>query len=73
VDARLIGFVPDPRLVARDYTNSVMAEIVLPPGPAPDTINGVYRLSDYIATTIAAEADCTLYSTGARGGVTMRV
>jgi hypothetical protein len=48
VDPRLIGFVPDPRLVARDYTNSVMAEIVLPPGPPPDQINAVYRLSDYI-------------------------
>jgi hypothetical protein len=49
VDQRLIGFVPDPRLIARDYTNSVMAEIVLPPGPPPDQINAVYRLSDYIA------------------------
>lgn len=48
VDPRLIGFVPDPRLVARDYTNSVMAEIVLPPGPPPDQVNAVYRLSDYI-------------------------
>jgi hypothetical protein len=48
VDPRLIGFVPDPRLVARDYTNSVMAEILLPPGPPPDQINAVYRLSDFI-------------------------
>ena len=50
VDPRLIGFVPDQRLVARDYQNSVMAEIVLPPGPPPDQVNAVYRLSDYITT-----------------------
>lgn len=55
VDARLIGFVPDPRLVARDYPNSVMAEIVLPPGPPPDEINGVYRQSDYIPTSGATQ------------------
>jgi hypothetical protein len=50
VDPRLIGFVPDPRLVARDYSNSVMAEIVLPPGPPPNQVNAVYRLSDFITT-----------------------
>jgi hypothetical protein len=47
IDKRLIGFVPDPRLCARDYGGSNMAEIALPPGPPPDQINGVYRLSDY--------------------------
>ena len=55
VDPRLIGFVPDPRLVARDYPNSVMAEIVLPPGPPPDEVNAVYRLSDYIVTPGATQ------------------
>ena len=55
IDSRLIGFVPDPRLVARDYTNSVMAEIVLPPGPPPDEVNGVYRQSDYIVMAGATQ------------------
>lgn len=47
IDKRLVGFVPDPRLCARDYAGSDMAEIALPPGPPPDQINGVYRLGDY--------------------------
>jgi hypothetical protein len=43
----MIGFVPDPRLCARDYDGSDMGEVVLPPGPPPDEVNGVFRLSDY--------------------------
>ena len=39
--------VPDPRLCARDYDGSDMGEIALPPGPPPDSVNGVYRLSEY--------------------------
>jgi hypothetical protein len=50
VDSRIVGFVPDPRLCARDYSGSDMGEIVLPPGPPPDTVNGIYRLSDYVAS-----------------------
>ncbi len=56
VDPRLVGFVPDPRLVARDYPDSVMAEIVLPPGPPPDKVNAVYRLSDYSTKAGQAQA-----------------
>jgi hypothetical protein len=48
IDARIVGFVSDPRLCARDYSGSDMGEIVLPPGPPPDQVNGVYRLSDYV-------------------------
>lgn len=47
IDPRIVGFVPDPRLCARDYDGSDMGEVVLPPGPAPDEVNGVFRLSDY--------------------------
>jgi hypothetical protein len=47
IDKRIIGFVPDPRLCARDYNGSDMGEIALPPGPPPDAVNGVFRLSDY--------------------------
>ena len=53
VDKRIIGFVPDPRLCARDYQGSDMAEIALPAGPAPDTVNGIYRLTEYQASTPA--------------------
>jgi hypothetical protein len=48
IDPRLIGFVPDPRLCARDYIGSDMGEVVLPAGTAPDTVNGVFRLCDYM-------------------------
>ncbi len=48
IDSRIVGFVPDPRLCARDYKGSDMGEVILPTGPAPDAINGVYRLSDYV-------------------------
>jgi len=47
IDQRIVGFVPDPRLCARDYSGSDMGEIALPPGPPPAQVNGVYRLSDY--------------------------
>ncbi len=47
IDQRIIALVPDPRLCARDYNGSDMGEIALPPGPPPDSVNGVYRLSDY--------------------------
>lgn len=48
IDARIVGFVPDPRLCARDYNGSDMGEVVLPTGPPPDVVNGIYRLSDYL-------------------------
>lgn len=47
IDPRMVGFVPDPRLCARDYASSDMGEIVLPTGPAPDAIHGIYRLAEY--------------------------
>ena len=47
VDRRIVGFVPDPRLCARDYAGSDAGEITLPAGPAPDQVNGIYRLSEY--------------------------
>ncbi|GGH11473.1 hypothetical protein GCM10011586_30190 [Silvibacterium dinghuense] len=49
VDPRIIALVPDPRLCARDYQGSDMAEITLPSGSAPDSINGIYRLDQYSA------------------------
>jgi hypothetical protein len=47
IDQRIIALVPDPRLFARDYEGSDMGEVALPPGPPPDVVNGVYRLSEY--------------------------
>jgi hypothetical protein len=47
LDPRIVGFVPDPRLCARDYTGSDMGEVALPVGPAPDSVIGVYRLTEY--------------------------
>ena len=47
IDPRIIGLVPDPRLFARDYDFSIMAEIPLPVGAAPDEVKAVYRLSKY--------------------------
>jgi hypothetical protein len=47
IDQRIVGFVPDPRLCARDYNGSDMGEIALPSGAPPDQVKGVYRLSDY--------------------------
>ncbi|GAC1630689.1 MAG: hypothetical protein NVS4B9_22880 [Ktedonobacteraceae bacterium] len=49
-DARIIALVPDPRLFARDYEDSDMAEVVLPTNFLPDAILGVYRLSEFDAT-----------------------
>lgn len=51
IDPRIVGFVPDPRLCARDHDGSDMGEIALPKGPAPDQVNGVYRLSEFDATS----------------------
>lgn len=50
IDPHIVGFVPDPRLCARDYQGSDMAEIALPAGPAPDSIQGIYRLTEYQAS-----------------------
>lgn len=47
LDPRIIGLTPDPRLCARDYEDSDAGEIALPIGPAPDAVNGVYRLTEY--------------------------
>jgi hypothetical protein len=49
VDPRVVALVPDPRLCARDYLDSDMAEITLPSGPAPDNDAPIYiyRQSDY--------------------------
>jgi hypothetical protein len=49
IDPRIIALVPDPRLCARDYQGSDMAEIALPAGPPPDAVNGIYRLSEFQA------------------------
>lgn len=49
IDPRLVGFVPDPRLCARDHDGSDMGEIALPAGSAPDAVNGVYRLAEFDA------------------------
>jgi hypothetical protein len=54
-DPRIIALVPDPRLYARDYDGSDMGEAPLPPGPPPDEINAVYRLSDYDAGRAALD------------------
>jgi hypothetical protein len=52
VDPRIIALVPDPRLCARDYQGSDMAEIILPSGLTPDedTDIYIYRQSDYKAS-----------------------
>jgi hypothetical protein len=47
IDPRLIGLTPDPRLFARDYDGSDMAEVILPAGVVPANIFGVYRLSEF--------------------------
>jgi hypothetical protein len=49
IDPRIIGLVPEPRLFARDYEGSDAGEIALPAGPPPDTVNGIYRLSEFQA------------------------
>lgn len=50
-DPRIVGFVPDPRLVARDYDGSDMGEVALPGGPAPDQVSAVYRLAEFDAAS----------------------
>jgi hypothetical protein len=70
VDPRLIGLVNDPRVFARDYNNSDMAEIPLPTGPAPDEVLGVYRLSEFNAATPQAQPGAFNYWTPpAVGGI----
>ncbi|MHB8427579.1 MAG: fibronectin type III domain-containing protein [Acidiferrobacterales bacterium] len=51
-DPRIIALVPEPRLFARDYDGSDMAEVVLPAGTVPDTILGVYRQGEYGISTL---------------------
>ena len=70
IDSRLVGFVPDPRLCARDYQGSDMAEIVLPAGPPPDEVNGIYRLSEF-EDSIAplAQHGFNYWTTPAVGGI----
>lgn len=48
-DPRLVAVVGDPRIFARDYQESDMAEIPLPAGAAPDEILGIYRLDEFAA------------------------
>jgi hypothetical protein len=70
IDQRIVGFVPDPRLCARDYNGSDMGEVVLPPGPPPDVVNGVYRLSDYItALGPAGQVAFNYWTPPAAGGI----
>jgi hypothetical protein len=70
VDSRIVGFVPDPRLCARDYQGSDMAEIALPPGPPPDEVNGIYRLTDFAASAAAlAQPGFNYWTTPAVGGI----
>jgi hypothetical protein len=74
VDSRIVGFVPDPRLCARDYTGSDMAEIALPPGAAPDEVNGIYRLTDFDASAGAlAQPSFNYWTTPAVGGIAQLV
>jgi hypothetical protein len=47
LDPRLIALVNDPRVFARDYAGSDAGEIPLPPGPPPEQILGVFRLSEF--------------------------
>lgn len=69
-DGRLVGFVPDPRLCARDYPGSDMGEIALPPGPAPDQVAGVYRLGEYDSARPAeSQAAFNYWTPPARGGI----
>ncbi len=70
IDSRIVGFVPDPRLCARDYDGSDMGEIALPPGPAPDLVNGIYRLSEYQATAgPLAQAAFNYWTPPTAGGI----
>jgi hypothetical protein len=74
VDPRLIGVVNDPRVFARDYDNSDMAEIPLPTGRAPDEVLGIYRLSEFNPATPRAQPGAFNYWTPlAVGGISQIV
>jgi hypothetical protein len=74
IDSRIVGFVPDPRLCARDYQGSDMAEIALPPGAAPNEVNGIYRLTDFEASAAAlAQPGFNYWTTPAAGGIAQMV
>lgn len=47
IDPRLVALIPEPRLFAKDFDGSYMAEIVLPIGVIPSEVLGVYRLNEY--------------------------
>jgi hypothetical protein len=47
LDPRIVGLIPDPRLIARDYNGSEMGEVTLPEDFVPESIEAVYRLGDY--------------------------
>ncbi len=70
LDPRIIGLTPDPRLCARDYEDSDAGEIALPIGPAPDVVNGVYRLSEYDAKLDPlAQKAFNYWTPPAKGGI----
>jgi hypothetical protein len=69
IDPRIIGLVPDPRLCAHDYQGSDMAEIALPAGPPPDTVNGIYRLSEFQAGAPLMAQPAFNYWTPPPGGI----
>ncbi|MBB5059281.1 hypothetical protein HDF16_004004 [Granulicella aggregans] len=70
LDPRIIGLTPDPRLCARDYEDSDAGEIALPIGPAPDAINGVYRLAEYDAKLDPlAQKAFNYWTPPAKGGI----
>jgi hypothetical protein len=53
-DPRIIALVPDPRLFARDYDGSNMAEVVFPAVIVPSEILGVYRASEFSGNSAPA-------------------
>ena len=74
IDSRIVGFVPDPRLCARDYQGSDMAEIALPAGPPPDEVNGIYRLTDFSASAAPlAQPGFNYWTTPLVGGIAQMV
>jgi hypothetical protein len=74
IDTRIVGFVPDPRLCARDYQGSDMAEIALPAGPPPDEINGIYRLTDFSASAAPlSQPGFNYWTTPTVGGIAQMV
>jgi hypothetical protein len=72
-DHRLIGVVNDPRVFARDYQQSDMGEVALPPGEPPEEILGVYRLAEFEAATPEAQAGAFNYWLPAAGGGTAQL